>query len=433
MIEKDKDILYYFEKGELQTIDGKHADATVTWRKADEVVREWEDRIKTDPSKLAGDVGSYLINDKTRRYEGQYYEKVMLRANLAMSSMMQGKYDDARVAMQKTYELETEIKNIREKEYDKLQEDEKNQKVSTTVKDMKGYPMAELDAPEVTSLKNGYQNAFAHYLSGFFFSVRGEHSLAEAGYRLTSELSPGSKYARDALEGVYRRRVGPNESDVLFVVESGFAPSWKSITIPIPIPRGRGGLGLIATPLSFPLIKSENKGFVPPAINVAKQKVPVETLSNLDAMARRHLRDEMPGILLRTVIRAVVKSVAQEQANKAGLVAGLAATAVSVVSEQADDRSWRTLPEKISIARATLPQGKHTIEFQTEFGVHRTEVEIGDRFSIIPIRISGGAVFVGQPAIQGNMPEIVAQPEQATKAQPTKRQPVKRPATKKAE
>lgn len=29
------------------------------------------------------------------------------------------------------------------------------------MKDMKGYPMVDLDAPEVTGLKNGFQNAFS--------------------------------------------------------------------------------------------------------------------------------------------------------------------------------------------------------------------------------------------------------------------------------
>ncbi|MBV5337730.1 MAG: hypothetical protein J0653_07280, partial [Deltaproteobacteria bacterium] len=111
----------------------------------------------------------------------------------------------------------------------------------------------------------------------------------------------------------------------------------------------------MVTPLSFPLLKAENKGFVPSVVNVAGKQLPVETLTNIDTMARRLLKDQMPAILLRTVIRSVLKSLAQDQAYKGGLVLGLAANVATVVSEQADDRSWRTLPERISVARATLP------------------------------------------------------------------------------
>ena len=427
VITKDKDILYYLEKGELLTLDNDHPGAKDAWLKADEVVREWEDSFKTDPNKLFGDIGSYLVNDKTRRYEGQDYEKVMLSTNLTLSHIMQGNYDHARVEMKKTYEREKLIESFREKEYDKLQDDAKKQQVTTSVKDMKGYPMAELDAPEVTSLKNGFQNAFSHYLAGYFFEVTGEPSMAEPGYRNALQLAPQSRVVQTGLREVGRRKPGPKESDVLFVIESGFAPSWQSITIPIPIPGS--SRGLIMTPLSFPIIKSENKGFVPSTVNIGNRQIPVETLTNIDAMARRQLKDQMPGILLRTTIRAVLKSLAQDQANKGGLVLGLVSNVAAVVSEQADDRSWRTLPERISVARATLPVGVQTLEIQTDNGILRKEVEIGNRFTIVPIRLSGGAAYVGQPNVPGSM-AVVAEPEPVVKPQSGKRQPAKRPPKK---
>ena len=430
LISKDKDILYYLEKGELLTLDNDHPGAKGAWLKADEVVREWEESFKTDPSKLFGDIGSFLINDKTRRYEGQDYEKVMLSTNLTLSHIMQGNYDDARIEMKKTYEREKLIESFREQEYDKLQDEGKKQAVTASVKDMKGYPMAELDAPEVTDLKNGFQNAFAHYLAGYFFEATGEPSLAEPGYRNALQLAPKSKIVQAGLSEIGRRKPGAKESDVLFVIESGFAPSWKSITIPIPIPRG--GSGVVLTPLSFPLVKADNPGFVPPTLKVAGKQLPVETLSNIDFMARRMLKDQMPGILLRTIIRAVVKSVAQEQANKGGLVLGLVANVASVISEQADDRSWRTLPERISVARAILPQGTQSIEFQTGSGSFKKDIEIGQRFTIVPLRLSGGAVFVGQPNTLGNIAAVVAEPEPVVKPQsPAKKAPVKKAPAKK--
>ena len=189
-LSKDKDILYYLEKGELLTLDSSYPASKDSWLKADEFVREWEDNVKTDSAKVIGDVGSFLVNDKTRRYDGQDYEKVMLSTNLTLSHVMQGNYDLARIEMKKTYEREKLIEGFREKEYDKLQDDAKKQQVSTSVKDMKEYPMAELDTPEVNGLKNGFQNAFSHYLAGYFFEVTGETSLAEPGYRNALKLAP---------------------------------------------------------------------------------------------------------------------------------------------------------------------------------------------------------------------------------------------------
>ena len=416
MVTQDKDILYYLEKGELLNLGSNYSSGRDTWLKADEVVQQWEDALKTSPDKLLGDIGSYLINDKTRRYDGQDYEKVMLSTRLTLNHIMLGNYDHARIEMKKTYEREKLIEAFRDKEYDKLKEEADKEQVSGDLKQMKDYPMGELDTPEVRELKNGFQNAFAHYLAGYFFEVTGESSLAEPGYRNALQLAPNKRIVQAGLQNVGRRKPGPRESDVLFVVESGFAPAWKSITIPIPLPQQRG---IVVTPLSFPIVKSVGKTFVPPSLSVAGHQLPVETLTSVDTMSRRLLKDQMPGILMRTVVRAVAKSVVQKQAQKAGIVGGLIATVATVVSEQADERSWRTLPDRISIARATLPHGKQMVEFQTGAGTYKAEVDIGNRFTIIPIRITGGAVYVGQANVMGSMrQEVLADTEIRPEAVP---------------
>ncbi len=125
------------------------------------------------------------------------------------------------------------------------------------------------------------------------------------------------------------------------------------------------------------------------------------------------------------MIRAVLKSVVQEQADKVDPVVGLVAKVAGVVSEQADDRSWRTLPESISVARTTLPQGAQIIEFQTENGSFRKEVTIGERFAIIPIRLTGGTVYVGQPNTLGAIT-----PTSGVESKPTVKKPARKPAKK---
>ena len=389
----EKDLLYFFEKGELLSIGGDYTASRDTWLKSDEIVQAWENDFRLNSAQLFGNIGSYLISDKTRRYDGQDYEKVLLSTRLTLNHILLGNFALARIEMKKTYEREKLIEAFREQEYDALKvESEKQETGSVTQLD--GYPMAELDTPEVRELKNGYQNAFAHYLAGYFFEATNEPSLAEPGYRNALQLAPGKALIQNALNGIGKKQINPEQTDVLFVVETGFAPRIESLNIPIPIPRKDG---VVVVPLSFPVIKSSSSVLVPPSIAVAGQQLPVETLTNTDTMARRLLKDQMPGIILRTVIRATLKSVVQEQANKAHWLAGLIANVITVGSEQADDRCWRSLPERISIARTTLPQGKHLIEFQSNAGSYRSEIDIAGRFTIVPIRITGTASYVGHP------------------------------------
>ena len=417
----DKDILYFLERGEVLSVSGDYPASRETWLKGDEIIQAWENDFRTNSAQLFGNIGSYLISDKTRRYDGQDYEKVMLSTRLTLNHIMLGSFDLARIEMKKTYEREKLIEAFREKEYDALKIESEKQTTSQ-VTQLDGYPMAELDTPEVRELKNGFQNAFAHYLAGYFFEVTGEPSLAEPGYRNALQLAPGKATIQNALDGVGKTRSNPDQTDVLFVIETGFAPSIESMSIPIPVPRKDG---VVVIPLSFPLIKSSPPVMVPPALTVSGQSLTVETLTNTDTMARRLLKDQMPGIILRTIIRASFKSLIQEQANKAHWLAGLIANAVAVGTEQADDRNWRTLPERISIARATLPQGKHRIEFQSNAGSYQSEIEVAGRFTIIPIRLTGAATYVGRSTANtgeqaGHAPLAVINPQGAGLTLPAK-------------
>ncbi|MEI7611997.1 MAG: hypothetical protein WCK63_03750 [Betaproteobacteria bacterium] len=398
--DEDKDILYFLEKGELLSLGSNYASSRDSWLKGDEIIQIWENEFRTNPSKLFGDIGSYLISDKTRRYDGQDYEKVMLSTRLTLNHILLGNFDHARIEMKKTYEREKLIEAFREKEYDALKAENDKQETGE-IKKLDGYPMEELDTPEVRELKNGFQNAFAHYLAGYFFEVTDEPSLAEPGYRNALQLAPGKAIIQKALEGVGSRRPVPGESDVLFVIDTGFAPSIDSLNIPIPIPRKKG---MIVTQLSFPVIKPTGRVLVPRSLSIDGKLLPVETLTNTDTMARRLLKDQMPGIILRTVIRAGFKAVVQDQADKAHWIAGLIAKVATVSTEQADDRSWRTLPERISVARTSLAHGRHALEFQTNAGTYRTDVDVAGRFTIVPIRLTGAAVYVGQPNLPAAHP-----------------------------
>lgn len=394
-----KDILYYFEKGQLLVLKKDYQTSRESWLMADEIVSSWEEEYRTNATKLLGDIGSFLVSDRVRRYDGQDYEKVFLSTKLTLDHVLLGDVDKARVEMKKTYERESLIKDFRETEYDKLKEEQDKQGVKTDLKDLKakGYPIDELDTADVRELKNGYQNAFSHYLAGYFFEVTGEYSLAEPGYRNALALQPNSKLIKDKVDNVGSNKPGANETDVLFVVETGFAPAWKSITIPLPIPiNGK----FVATPLSFPIVKSEGRSFMPATLKAGGKDVPVETLVNVDVMARRLLKDQLPGILGRTVVRAVAKSALQYQAQKnGGAVAGLITGVASVITEQADERSWRTLPERLAVARVILPRGTVPIEFQTGAGIYKTEITVGNKVTVIPIRLANGAVYVGQTQI----------------------------------
>lgn len=97
----NKDLLYFEEKGQLHNLNGSFTKSRDAWLLADEKIKVWEDEAKTDAGKLIGDFASVIVNDKTRRYDGQDYEKVLLSTKLAMNHLQLGDWNAARIEIKK--------------------------------------------------------------------------------------------------------------------------------------------------------------------------------------------------------------------------------------------------------------------------------------------------------------------------------------------
>jgi hypothetical protein len=393
----DKDLLYYFEKGELLRAKGDFTGSQTAWRAADQVVYKWEESVKLDTEKYLAQFGSFLVNDKVRRYEGYDYEKVMLTTQMALNLLARNDFDGARTEIKKTHEREAVIAELRDKEYLKSEQEAENRGVKTQFKDLQGYPVASLDAPEVVGLKNSYQSAFSHYLSGFVYEALGEKGLAAPGYRKAAELRPNTPLLEQTIKDLDAASSKEGNSEVLIVVQTGFAPARDSVRIPLPLPISGN---LVITPLSFPVIKPDTTTPAFNQITLDGKPLNLTLLNSTTDMSRRALRDDMPGIILRTTVRAITRGVAQKQINDVNPLAGLAVGIASAVTEGADTRTWRTLPDNTLVARLRLPQGEHQIVLPNSLGGSRVQVKVDQRYQVIPLRALGNQVYAGSLAAQ---------------------------------
>ena len=394
---EQKDLLYYFEKGELLRSKGDLVGSQLAWLSADSVVLQWEDAVKLDTGKYLSQFGSYLVNDKVRRYEGYDYEKVMLSTQMALNLLAQNDFDGARTEIKKTHEREAVIAELRDKEYLKREEDAERQGIKTEYKDLQGYPVASLDAPEVVSLKNSYQSAFSHYLSGFVYEALGEKGLAAPGYRKAAELRPNTPLLDQALLALDKNSAKPGESDVLVVVQSGLAPARDSIRVPLPLPIDNQ---LVIVPLSFPIIRDDTSTAPLSEIRLDDKTLALTSLNSTNAMSRRALRDDMPGIILRTSVRGISRGVAQHNLNKTNPMAGLVLGLASAVVEGADTRTWRTLPDQTQVVRLRLASGEHQLSLPTSLGGAQVKVKIDRPYQVVSLRVVGNRVFAGGPAVE---------------------------------
>jgi hypothetical protein len=322
-----------------------------------------------------------------------------------------GDYANARVAVTQMHELEAVIAELRSTEILKVEQDAQKRGASTSFKELNGYPVQTIDNPEVNALKNSYQSALSHYLAGFVYEALGEPSLAAPGYRLANELQPNQPLLEEALRALDQRVSADYDglTDVLFVIGSGTAPALRSHAFRLPVVANDK---FIQIAMSFPVMAATSTPYLPVRLTLNDgRSLDVARITSIDLMARRGLRDDMPGIMLRATVRATARVVAQyatqQQAqNQNSAVMGMVALAVllgSMATESADERTWRTLPSEIAIARGRLPPGVHTITLQTPDGVRSVRLNVTGRYAVVDLRLLGHQVFVQSPeaAVRG--------------------------------
>jgi hypothetical protein len=431
----EKDLLYFLEKSEILSLNGKKAESLELRLLADEKVKNWEQEAQFNPQALLGNVGSVVVNDKVRRYDGRDYEKVFLNNRIAVNHLQMGDWEKARIEIKKMHEREAIIADFRAKEIEDAERKASEKGITTTYNDLAGYPVGILNDPAVVNLKNGYQNAFSHYLAGFIYESLGEKSLAAAGYRQAIELRPDVALLKEALinlDGLIVKPVKQNKSiaenthaedlkpqsktkvktkvkvnnanivtneaannltDTLIIFESGTAPSFRSVKIPIPLPLA-GHIGV--TPISFPVIETHSDNVQYTKLAVGNENVALSEVVDFNLMAKRALKDEMPGIVTRSIVRAISKAVAQQVANQQddSGVTGLLLLIGGLIMEGADERTWRTLPSTISIGRARFTEGTYKLLAESPFGKVEEEIKISGKSKIILVRQLGNTVSI---------------------------------------
>ncbi|MFN3680854.1 MAG: COG3014 family protein [Nitrospira sp.] len=97
-----------------------------------------------------------------------------------------------------------------------------------------------------------------------------------------------------------------------------------------------------------------------------------ERVHDLTALAENSLADRLPAMTVKAVARAAAKfsmaegavigakqAVGRDAAPWVGLLVGLLTKGLAVATEEADKRSWRTLPDEIHVARVWVPPGRY--------------------------------------------------------------------------
>ncbi len=343
--EKDsqhKEVISSLDKGMLRRINGDYAGSNRILEVAKQEIE------KLYGISISENLAAVTINETLRGYTGDSYEQLLLHAYMAMNYIQLDDLDSARVEM-----AQADVK---------MQEWGENPRDDAFVRYLAGLIYERLNEPDQALVS--YRKAYAVYKEkGGSEYPPLPLSLKKDLLRLTSMLGLKSEfdsYKREfSLDNYKVEKSDADKGELVVILNQGLAPI-----------RGEASIYLFSSEVqqnlrvAFPVYKTPRQALPHVRLRVADKQVGLETVEDIDALARHALNEDMPGIMARATARAVVKYNTQHTAENKGSLAGFLMTVTNLVTERADTRSWTTLPQEIRLQRLRLPVGKHRVNIE---------------------------------------------------------------------
>lgn len=319
-------------------------------------------------------------------FRGTYADRVMLYTFRALNEMELGNPDRARVELRRAYERQVEAVDRNAKKIEEAQAAAKPGK-------SQGYDAerARRDPGFQAGLGSqyagldqyrgygDYANPFTEWLQGIYYLgeaadgsdiERGRKSLSRA-----AGMAPGNPFLE--LDRQMAERIaagGPIPAVTWVVFATGTAPLRDEIRIDIPLFLIAGNVDYVGA--NFPRLV-ENNNYVRsltarPIGNDSSHGETTQLLCDMDQVIGQEFKNQLPVIITKTLIAAGTKAAAayalqetfdHHDANVA-LIVRIATTIYQVAANQADLRTWGSLPKQFQIARMTTPaSGKIILDF----------------------------------------------------------------------
>jgi len=380
---KDADkILYMMERGRVAQIGDKYEESIKDFEVAMEQIRVDEDKAKISASGVAATGAALLTNDNAIPYSGYGYEKIFLHHFQAMNYLFSKKVEDAMIEVRAANEEQTFEAQQHEKELAKADEKareyaDKNKGFMDRFKDM---------ANIAGRVKNSFQNAYTFYTSGVLYEVTGQPNDAYIDYKKALEIYPNNPYVQkdvlrlakalhmnSDLDDYKNFKVEPDivddsKGNVVIFYEQGFVP-----------PKGEVKVGLATMDgiikAAFPTYVDKWFPETPLIIATDSRQLGMSSpIVNVQAMAAKALEEQLPAMMIRQILRIIAKRKTEKESEKAGQLFSIATKIFNLASENADRRSWLTLPNDAQIFRTYLEAGDHT--FQLNDGMASTTIKV---------------------------------------------------------
>ncbi|WP_445776452.1 COG3014 family protein [Shewanella sp.] len=376
-INSNDGLLYAQESGRIMQVAGDFERSKTYYQQAISAYQAFDDKAIISASKLGSGASSLLLNDNAIPYRGPGYERIMVHQYQALNYLFSGDTQGALVEVRRSNELQS----MEQARYQQSQKSVQNMANGTI-----DAQMAQLgqSAGTVTS---SFLNAYSYYITGLLHELANEPNDAFIDYRKAAQITPDNRYLQQDLVRLAKQLAmpqydefkqrwgdtvlpGEQQGQVIFIVERDFVPEKQSITVPFPI-NGNIQSASLATYQPQPYLNSTSL-----IHGLGEENIEAQNIANISALAINALKEDLPGALFRQAARIYAKyelnqsvQSGSRRANNQVDAGALVMQIFNVISEQADRRSWLTLPRQAQIAKQFIDAGTYDIRLNNSQNV----------------------------------------------------------------
>jgi uncharacterized protein len=292
--------------------------------------------------------GASLTNDENISFQGDRFEQILLHLYMASNYLQLGELDSARVEL-----LQSQTKMS---EWGEAKDEIPFMRYfSGILFEM----MGEEDSAAVAYRKavDAYKNTYAKHGLNVPAQLKYDLLRVLANMRLWDELE---RYKKQLGLSNYKVKRQTNQSALVVVLGNGMVAQRQQRLFHTWSPELKYNIRIAVPDYIFP------PAYVNKArVRIADQSYMMQTVSNVDGLARAALSENMHIITARAIARAVVKKKTElKLGEKSGSLGQMAAMVANFGSEIADTRGWNTLPQQFELARIALPAGEYNVAIE---------------------------------------------------------------------
>ncbi|MBN2754569.1 MAG: hypothetical protein JXR81_06840 [Candidatus Goldbacteria bacterium] len=344
----EHELLYYFDKGSILQMMGEYKEST-------KYLEEAELKVESLYTKSATQhIGSFLTNDMSLPYEGEDFEQVMINVLKCLNFLYAGDASGAQVEARKVNNRLNLI-NDRYEGKSIYKQDAFARYLSAIAFELKGdYNDAYIDYKK--SLE-GYTNYASLYGTEIPGRVKQDILRTAEAVRFYDDVE---RYKKEfGIQAYTKHAEARSKAEVIFVVYDGMAPYKvsKNVNAATKDKNGKPYVIKVAFPSFVP------RGSVVNSVAVDGTDSGFDA-ENISAIAMKNLEHKNGLIYAKAVARAAAKYFASQALSNNGKnsTMSLLMNIYTYASEQADTRSWRTLPSRFIMIRKYYEPGKKTVK-----------------------------------------------------------------------